>query len=200
MNMLIGERILMIPHWFYIHFTENRGMAFGMEFGGDWGKLALSLFRIAAVIAMSWYLLHLRKKGAPSALLFSFTLIIAGALGNIIDSAFYGLLFSDSYHAVAEFLPQGGGYAGFLHGHVVDMFYFPLIEGFYPNWLPGIGGQRFIFFSPIFNLADSYITVGVFIVLIFQKRFFSFMQELENEKKMENVNSQSDNPSNNSAS
>jgi len=183
--MLIGERILVFPHWFYIHFTENPGMAFGMEFGGDWGKLALSLFRIFAVIVMSWYLLFLRKKGASAGLLFSLTLIIAGALGNIFDSAFYGLLFSNSYHSVAEFLPAAGGYAGFLHGHVVDMFYFPLIEGFYPDWVPALGGQRFIFFSPIFNLADSYITVGVIIVLIFQKSFFGFMQDLESSKSIE---------------
>ena len=180
--MLIGERIMIFSHWFYIHFTENPGMAFGMEFGGEWGKLALSIFRIIAIAAMVWYLLTLKKKNAPMGLLISVTLIIAGALGNIIDSAFYGLIFNQSYHSVAEFMPEAGGYATFLHGKVVDMFYFPMIQGKYPDWIPSWGGHRFIFFSPIFNFADSYITVGVTIILVFQKRFFAFMQLEEEEK------------------
>ncbi len=184
-HMLIGERIVIFPHWFYLHFTENPGMAFGMSFGGDTGKLLLSLFRLVAVIVMSWYLVKMAQKGASKGLIFSFTMIIAGAFGNIIDSAFYGLIFNDSYHQVAQFLPQGGGYAGFLHGHVVDMLYFPIIQGSYPDWLPVLGGQHFIFFSPIFNLADSYITVGVIIILLFQRKFFAQLLDEEKNKQPE---------------
>ncbi len=184
-HMLIGERTLIFPHWFYIYFTENPGMAFGMTFGGDTGKLLLSLFRLLAVLIMSWYLVKLDRKGAKTGLILSFTLIIAGAFGNIIDSAFYGMIFNDSYHQIAQAFPAGGGYASFLHGRVVDMLYFPLIDGNYPNWIPYLGGQRFLFFSPIFNMADSYITIGVAIILIFQRKLFSEL--LNDEKKPENV-------------
>mgnify|MGYP000977014693 CR=1 FL=1 len=172
-HMVLGEEIK-ITNWFYLHFTENNGMAFGIEIGkGELGKLFLSIFRIIAVCAIGWYLSHLIKQKAPTGLIISISMILAGAIGNIIDSAFYGLLFSESYYNVASFLPQGGGYAGFLHGRVVDMLYFPLIDTRLPDWLPIWGGENFVFFRPVFNLADSSITVGVAIILIFQKKFFN---------------------------
>ncbi len=158
-----------------IHFVENPGMAFGLELGGEYGKLALSLFRILAVSFLIYYLRILIKNKAPFGLLFSFACILAGAIGNIIDSAFYGLIFSEScYHCgIAELFPEGGGYAGFLHGRVVDMLYFPVLKGNYPDWLPFLGGDSFTFFSPVFNLADTAITVGVAYILLFQRSFFS---------------------------
>ena len=160
--------------WFIIHFTENDGMAFGLSFGGDYGKLVLSLFRIIAVVFISIYLRKLIKKQAPAAFIYSITLILGGALGNILDSSFYGVLFSESTRVtLSTFMPAEGGYAGFLYGRVVDMLYFPLYRGFLPEWMPFVGGKYFIFFQPVFNLADSAITVGVFLILIFQKSFFS---------------------------
>ena len=163
----------MLGDWFLLHFTENEGMAFGMQIGGESGKLLLSIFRIIAVTAIGYYLYRLVRKKAHFGLIFSISLILAGAVGNIIDSAFYGLIFSQSsYHTVASFLPEGGGYSSFLHGKVVDMLYFPLIQGSVPDWLPIWGGQEFIFFRPVFNIADSSITVGVFLLLICQRRFF----------------------------
>ena len=112
-------------------------------------------------------------KKAPAGVLAAFSLIFAGALGNVLDSAFYGLLFSEStFTSVATFLPEGGGYAGFLHGKVVDMLFFPIVEGVFPSWIPGVGGEPFLFFSPIFNFADSYITVGVIYLLLFQRKYF----------------------------
>lgn len=161
--------------WALIHFVENEGMAFGITLGGDHGKLALSLFRIAAVGFLVYYLRLLLRSKVPFGLILSFALILAGAIGNIIDSAFYGLIFTETpYHGgVATMFPEGGGYAGFLHGKVVDMFYFPMFEGFFPQWMPVWGGEHFQFFRPVFNIADAAITTGVLSLLIFFRSFFS---------------------------
>jgi signal peptidase II len=175
-----------ITNWFIIHFTENNGMAFGMEFSDSRaGKLFLSIFRLAAITGIGYYLWTLVKRKAHPGLIASFALIFAGALGNIIDSAFYGLLFSDSntasyFHEPAKFLPHGGGYAGFLQGKVVDMLYFPLIEGHFPGWFPIWGGEEFLFFRPVFNLSDSSITVGVILILLFQRKFYPKKELMEN--------------------
>ncbi len=173
LHMTLGQEIHVFDDWFIIHFTENEGMAFGLQFGGPFGKLALSLFRILAIGAIGWYLYDLVRKKASTGLLVSISLILAGAIGNILDSAFYGLIFSRStYHSVAQLFPEGGGYASFLHGRVVDMLYFPLLEGFYPKWVPIWGGQEYIFFRPVFNIADSSITIGVLLLILFQRKFF----------------------------
>lgn len=165
--------------WFIIHFTENPGMAFGMEFDGQYGKLFLSIFRIVAVTGIGWYLYTLSKnKNIHKGYIYSWALIFAGAIGNIIDSAFYGMIFNDSNYQVAQFLPPEGGYSSFLHGKVVDMFYFPIIEGHFPQWFPFWGGEQFIFFRPVFNFADGSITVGVLIILFFQKKFFKEKEKL----------------------
>lgn len=172
-NMTLGESIPVMGNWFFIRFIENPGMAFGIDIPGKFGKPMLTIFRIIAVIGIGYYIRTLIKKGAPSGLVVCLSMILAGALGNIIDSTFYGMLFSESnYSQIAEFNPDGGGYAGLLHGQVVDMLYFPLLDGQFPEWLPFWGGKHFIFFRPIFNLADSSITVGVTIILIFQKKYF----------------------------
>jgi signal peptidase II len=158
--------------WFQLYFIENPGMAWGMELGGDWGKMALTLFRLAAVIFGSWYLGKIVKMRYTKGFIVCASLIYAGALGNLIDSMFYGMIFSESDRVtVATMFPPEGGYAGFLHGHVVDMLYFPVVHSTFPNWFPVVGGKEFEFFSPIFNIADAAISIGVITLLIFQKRF-----------------------------
>lgn len=181
-HMMIGEEFHLIGDWFIIHFTENEGMAFGWKLG-DWAgaKLFLSLLRIAAVFLIGYFIYDISRKKAGTGLLVCVSLIMAGALGNIIDSVFYGVLFTDSYGRVAEFLPEGGGYAGWLHGRVVDMFYLPIAQGTYPEWIPKIGGTDFLFFRPVFNLADASITTGVLVFIVFQKRFLRRLQDPANQ-------------------
>lgn len=188
-NMTLGQEFHILSDWFIIHFTENEGMAFGFSFGGEFGKLALSLFRIIAVVVIFFYLRDIIRKKEHTGLIISISFIIAGAIGNIIDSAIYGLIFSNSsYHTVAAFLPEEGGYGTFLHGKVVDMLYFPIIQGHYPDWFPFWGGEDFIFFRPVFNIADSSITTGVLVLIVFQRKFFPVKKEEENLVQEQGVN------------
>ncbi|HMM04457.1 MAG: lipoprotein signal peptidase [Dysgonomonas sp.] len=164
-----------ITSWFKIYFVENPGMAFGWKLGG---KLFLSLFRIVAIFFIGYYLYRLVKQSYKGGYIACIALILAGAFGNIIDSVFYGEIFSASYQGhVASFVSLGEGYSSWLHGNVVDMLYFPLINGTFPSWFPVWGGEDFIFFSPIFNIADSAITVGIFILLIFYRKTLSVSLE-----------------------
>jgi signal peptidase II len=172
LNLQLGEEI-QIADWFIIHFTENPGMAFGLELGGSYGKLFLSLFRLVAVVGIFFWLRSLIRQNVGALSVASVSLILAGALGNIIDSAFYGMIFSESLGSAATLFPEEGGYGSFLHGRVVDMFYFPLYKGYLPDWLPIWGGDYFIFFRPIFNLADASISVGVALMLLFQRKTLS---------------------------
>lgn len=173
--------------WAQIHFIENPGMAFGFLFGGMNGKILLSLFRIIAIIGLTWYLFVINKRQYPKIAIISVIFILAGAMGNLLDSAFYGLIFDSgmAYNAELQtWIPYSGisqmnfeGYAGFLKGSVVDMFYFPMIDGHFPTWFPNWswwpmkGGQPFLFFSPVFNFADSMIFIGVVLIFIFRKKF-----------------------------
>ncbi len=185
-HMEYGEQFPILGQsWALIHFVENNGMAFGLTLGEDWGKLLLSLFRIFAVGFLVYYIIKLIKEKQSDLQLICFTLILAGALGNIIDSAIYGLIFSETpYHGgLATMFPPNGGYAGFLYGKVVDMLYFPLFEGTFPTWVPIWGGEHFLFFRPVFNIADSSITLGVILILIFQRHFF------HKEESTESINS-----------
>ena len=163
-NMYWHESIH-ITDWFYIFFTENRGMAFGMEI---FGKLFLTTFRIVAVGIIIYYLRRIIRQKYSMGYIACVSLILAGAMGNIIDSVFYGVIFNESTHsAIASFVPYGEGYATWFYGKVVDMFYFPIIDTYWPNWMPWVGGERFIFFSPVFNFADAAITCGIISVLLF---------------------------------
>ena len=168
-NMMIGQEIHFFD-WFIIHFTENKGMAFGLEFGGKLGKYLLSIFRILAIVVISVFWLKLINNQVKKGIIYSISLVLAGAIGNMIDSAFYGMIFSESYGQIATVFE--GGYSSFLQGKVVDMFYFPLINGYFPKWLPLVGGNHFIFFRPIFNIADAAISTGVINILIFHRSFF----------------------------
>lgn len=169
-HMAYGEEIQLFG-WdrALIHFVENNGMAFGLSFGGSYGKLILTLFRVTAVSFLFFYLARLAREAAPRRLLVGFSLIQAGALGNIIDSVFYGVVFSESsFHGgVAELFPDSGGYAPLLYGRVVDMLYFPLAYGTYPRWMPLVGGDSYLFFRPVFNVADVAISIGVFLLLYY---------------------------------
>ncbi len=170
--MQIGDEIRLFGNWGMLHFIENNGMAFGMEMGGKPGKLILSVFRIIAIFGIGWFLSTLVKKQANTGLILAVSAILAGAIGNIIDSAFYGMIFNESYNQVATLFPPEGGYSSFLHGKVVDMFYFPVINTPWPDWSPISPGQSFIFFRPVFNIADSAITCGVLSIILFQKKMF----------------------------
>ncbi len=173
LNMTLGQEFAVFGKWFIIHFTENNGMAFGFEFGGEAGKLALSIIRIIAVSGIGYGLFYLIKHKYHRGLILNVALVFAGALGNIIDSTFYGTIFSEStYFEKAQFLPIDGGYAGIFHGKVVDMFYFPIINTHYPSWFPFWANQPLVFFQPVFNLADAAISVGVILIMIFQKHYF----------------------------
>ncbi len=170
-NMFLGQEFRIFD-WFIIHFTENNGMAFGLEFGGDTGKIILSVFRIIVIVWGFTYINTLTKTSLPNGLLVALGLVFGGAIGNIVDGVFYGVLFNDSYNQIAEFLPAVGGYSTFLMGKVVDMFYFPLINTHFPNWIPFFGGEHFIFFRPVFNIADAGISVGMFVLILFYRKYF----------------------------
>jgi signal peptidase II len=192
-SLMLGDEIVVFKDWFILHFVENNGMAFGFEFAGEYGKMFLTLFRLVAVAGIGWYLFKLAKqKELPFGFIVSISLILAGAIGNIIDSLFYGMIFQDSYGQVSAIFPEGGGYSSFLHGRVVDMFYFPLIESRYPDWFPFIGGNPLVFFRPVFNIADSSITIGIFSILIFYRKYFNKVEEkseeTEGEQTEENEN------------
>jgi len=177
-TMYLGQEYKIAGNWFYIHFTENNGMAFGMEFAGEYGKLFLTSFRVVAVFGILYYLIYLlKRKETHSGLIVCMSLIFAGALGNIVDSVFYGVWFNDSYHQIASFMPESGGYSNLMYGKVVDMLYFPLMSGSYPEWLPIVGGDPFMFFRPVFNIADTAISTGVISVALFQNKLFDKKEE-----------------------
>jgi signal peptidase II len=170
-----GESHAIIGNWFKLYFIENEGMAYGWKFGGDWGKIILTLFRLAAVIFGVFYIKKIVHQRYHPGFIVCVALIFSGALGNLIDSMFYGLIFEDSSQFtgnLAKIFPAHG-YAGFLHGKVVDMLYFPIIRNaHFPTWIPVWGGEEFEFFRPIFNLSDAAISIGIITILVFQKRFF----------------------------
>lgn len=168
-NMYLGQEFKILGDWFIIHFTENNGMAFGLEFGGEFGKLALSLFRVVAVAGIGYGLHHLIKHKYHRGLILNVALIFAGALGNIIDSVFYGVIYK---------------YESLFHGRVVDMLYFPIIKGNFPSWFPIWANEPFEFFRPVFNLADAAISIGVIAILIFQKTYFK--EEIKDEVGINN--------------
>lgn len=176
LNYFIGEEHALIGDWARLHFVENEGMAWGLKFGGGFGKIILTLFRLAAVVWGTFLIKGFIKQKYHSGFILCASLIYAGAVGNLIDSLFYGLIFEASYPyttMVAHLFPSGGGYASFLHGKVVDMFYFPIIrEGQFPKWFPIWGGEEFEFFRPVFNFADASISTGVIALFLFQKKLF----------------------------
>lgn len=180
LDMCLGQEISLIGSWCKIHFIENEGMAFGMAFGGDWGKLILTLFRIIASVLIFIYLKKIVEKKESKLTIYSMALIFAGAVGNIIDSIFYGVIFSESsfFHSATIFK---GGYGSLFHGKVVDMFYFPLIDSTFPSWFPVVGGEPFRFFNAIFNFADASISIGVCLLVISLVFFLKKKTENNNE-------------------
>jgi len=189
-NYYMGQETVLFESlpWFRLHFVENEGMAYGWKLGGSWGKIALTTFRLVAVIVGTFYLLSIIKKQFHKGYIICVTFIYAGAIGNLIDSLFYGMVFefSDVYaqNLAKGFWEEGFkvGYEGFLHGRVVDMLYFPIIEnGRFPDWFPIWGGESFEFFRPVFNIADTAISGGVFTLILFQNRFFPEVKEKKEE-------------------
>lgn len=172
-HLMEGQEVLVMgKNWFRLHFVENSGMAFSMELPTEYGKILLSGFRLIAIGFIIYLIRRLIREKYHPGLVYSGAMILAGAIGNMIDSAFYGLIFTDSIGKVATLFPKGGGYAGFLKGNVVDMLWFPIAHGVFPGWLPVWGGEYYEFFRPVFNIADASITIGVAIIIVFQKTFF----------------------------
>jgi signal peptidase II len=192
-HMTLYEQIPIFGQWGILHFVENNGMAFGLALPGSFGKILLTSFRILAVVGIGFYLRHLIALKAHNGLIIALSMVMAGAMGNIIDSVFYGLIFSESTPlTTATLFPEGGGYAPLLHGKVVDMFYFPVLKGNFPDWFRG--GASFLFFRPVFNLADSSITVAVALILFNQRRFFRHVTTDPKEKTEEGENEESGDP------
>ena len=191
LNYYTGEEHNVFGTWFRLHFVENEGMAWGWKFGGEFGKIALTLFRLAAVIWGSFLIRNFIRQKQHKGFLICAALIYAGAFCNLIDSLFYGLIFEASNpftQNVATFLPAGGGYAGLFHGKVVDMLYFPIItNSHYPSWIPIVGGEEFEFFRPVFNVADMAISTGVIAILIFQNKFFNRPEEVQHNTVVTNA-------------
>ncbi len=186
-NFVLGEEIKVFD-WFSILFVENEGMAWGTKIPGEYGKLLLTLFRLVAIVGIGYWLWDSVKNNGSKILIIAISFIFAGAFGNIIDSVFYGMIFTHSYGQIAEFMPEGGGYADIFYGKVVDMLYFPLYDGPLPSWLPIWGGEQFSFFDPVFNIADTAISTGVILLLLFSKKAFPDKEEKPKEeiKKKEN--------------
>lgn len=170
-HFMLGQQIEVFD-WFRILFVENEGMAWGAKIPGSHGKLILTLFRLVAIVGIGYWLWDTIKKNGSRLLVVSITLIFAGAFGNIIDSVFYGVIFNDSYQQVATLFPEAGAYGSWFHGKVVDMLYFPLWKGYLPHWIPFWGGRYFTFFEPVFNVADSSITIGFLLMVFFNKQMF----------------------------
>ncbi len=177
-NMYLGEEIMILGDWFRLHYLLNPGMAFGLKWNSMYGKLALTLFRLGAMLGIGYYLYNLVQKDMPKGLLWCVALILGGAVGNVIDSTFYGFFLDNA---------PNNAPTKWFNGQVIDMLFFPLFDGEYPSWLPYVGGQHFLFFSPVFNIADSSIFMGVLIILIMQKRYFvGSEKESEIEKEGDN--------------